>query len=135
MNAAMPPERWMAISCVLLALAVMFGAFGAHALRGQLEADALRSYQVAVDYHFSQAIGLFLLGLAARDSRLRLSGPFWLMLAALLVFCGSLYALALTDLPGIGILTPVGGIGFVLAWTWAASLFWRHASGNKTGSD
>lgn len=127
--------QWMALAALLLALAVLLGAFGAHALRDELDTAALQTYQTAVDYHFWQAVGLFLLGLAASDGRIRVDGPAFLLLLALLFFSGSLYALALTGHRALGLLTPIGGLGFLLAWCWAAVILWRRVDVPRQASD
>jgi uncharacterized membrane protein YgdD (TMEM256/DUF423 family) len=99
-------------------LAVVLGAFGAHALRGRLTADLLAIYQTAVQYHFWHALGLLAIGLVAihlpTSVPLRWAG--WLMLSGILLFSGSLYLLALTGLRWLGAVTPLGGTAFIAGW-------------------
>jgi uncharacterized membrane protein YgdD (TMEM256/DUF423 family) len=100
------------------ALAVALGAFGAHGLKARLAADALAVYQTGVQYHFYHALGLVLVGLALlhlADSVL-LRWAAWLMLAGIVLFSGSLYALSLSGLRWLGAVTPFGGLAFILAW-------------------
>lgn len=108
------------------AVAVMLGAFGAHALRGRLSADLLAIYQTAGQHHAYHALGLLAVGLLAlhlpTSSALRWSG--WLMLAGTALFSGSLYALAITGQRWLGAITPLGGTAWIAAWlllAWAAS--------------
>lgn len=107
------------------AVAVMLGAFGAHALRGRLAADLLAIYQTASQYHVYHALGLLAVGLLAlhvpTSSALRWSG--WLMLLGTALFSGSLYALAITGQRWLGAITPLGGTAWIAAWlllAWAA---------------
>lgn len=99
-------------------LAVALGAFGAHALKGRIPPEMLAVWRTASEYHFYHALGLLAVGLAAAkqpDSRLlRWSG--WTMLAGIVLFSGSLYALALTGERWLGSITPVGGTAFLVAW-------------------
>ncbi|KPK48460.1 MAG: hypothetical protein AMS22_15265 [Thiotrichales bacterium SG8_50] len=103
---------------LICALAVAFGAFGAHALKARLAPDAMAVYQTAVQYHFYHALGLVLVGLAVAhwpDSGwIRASG--WTMLTGIVLFSGSLYLLALTGQRWLGAVTPVGGLAFIASW-------------------
>lgn len=113
-----PARRFLALGALLALLAVALGAFGAHGLKERLAPDLLAVWKTAVDYHVYHALGLLAVGLLAirlPDSRLlRASG--WLMAAGVLVFSGSLYALALTGLRGLGAITPLGGVAFLAGW-------------------
>ena len=95
-------------------LAVMLGAFGAHALKKRLTPEMLDVFQTGVQYHFYHALGLLLIALLAfqlpESSLLRWSG--WLMFAGILIFSGSLYILTLTGLKWLGAITPIGGTAF-----------------------
>jgi uncharacterized membrane protein YgdD (TMEM256/DUF423 family) len=98
--------------------AVSLGAFGAHALEGRLSAEMLAVWHTGVEYHIYHALGLLAVGLVAtqlqESALLKWSG--WLMLAGILLFSGSLYALALSGERWLGAITPVGGIAFLAAW-------------------
>lgn len=110
---------WSGLGALLLALAVMFGAFGAHALRGRLDAYSLGIYERAVFYHFVHALGLLVVPLLARAGWLSppvATAACLLLLAGVVLFSGSLYALALTGVRGLGAVTPLGGVAFILAW-------------------
>ena len=110
---------WSVAGAVLLGVAVMVGAFGAHALRERLDAYAIGVYERAVFYHFVHALGLLGIGLAsatasAATGAANLAG--WLMLIGIVVFSGSLYALALTGIRKLGAITPLGGLAFIAGW-------------------
>jgi uncharacterized membrane protein YgdD (TMEM256/DUF423 family) len=113
------------IAAALGALAVVLGAFGAHALRGQLDVASLQLWHTADDYQFWHALAL--LGLAcAPASRWRAAGSIAFAMGIVL-FCGSLYALALGAPRWIGAITPVGGLGLILGWACLGGAFWRSA--------
>ena len=99
-------------------LAVVLGAFGAHALKTRLGADLLGVYQTGVQYHFYHALGLLLVGIITHQfpPSLWIKTSGWLMFAGILLFSGSLYILSLTSLRWLGAVTPVGGLAFILAW-------------------
>ena len=110
---------WSGLGALLLALAVMFGAFGAHALRGRLDTYALGIYERAVFYHFVHALGLVVVPLLVRAEWISAPVGTWvcvLLVAGILIFSGSLYALAMTGVRALGAITPIGGVSFVLAW-------------------
>jgi uncharacterized membrane protein YgdD (TMEM256/DUF423 family) len=114
-------SRMIAAGAMLGGLAVLLGAFAAHALRGQLEPRDLDVFQTAVSYQQWHAVALVLTGLIATRfddarsaQRLQLVG--WLFAAGIALFCGSLYALVFTGIRALGIITPFGGLCFVAAW-------------------
>lgn len=114
---------YLQAAAILLALAVALGAFGAHALKSKLTADALAVYETAVKYHFYHALGLLAVGIiaGAYNSRfIQYSGN--CLLLGILFFSGSLYLLSFTKLNGaeglkwLGAVTPIGGVMFILGW-------------------
>lgn len=119
---------WIAIAAVAGMLGVMLGAFGAHALRGRLSADHYTVYQTAVQYHFWHALALLGVGLLMSQwpqaAMLRWSA--FAMTLGLVLFCGSLYALALTGIRTFGMVTPLGGATWIVAW---ALLAWAVLRG------
>ena len=118
--------RALAIAGVLLALATACGAFGAHALKGQLAPERLQLWETAVRYHFFQALGLLGVGLTLRGSdagALRAAAA--LMAAGIVLFSGSLYALALGAPRPLGLLTPLGGLALIGSWLLFAWGAWR----------
>ncbi|MGA2184591.1 MAG: DUF423 domain-containing protein [Bryobacteraceae bacterium] len=111
--------NWTAIGALGLALAVMLGAFGAHALRARLDAYSMGIWERAVFYHFVHMLGLLIVPLFERSgalSRAAREWVCWLLLAGVVLFCGSLYLLALTGVRTLGAVTPLGGLSFIAAW-------------------
>lgn len=115
------------ISAVLLFIAVAAGAFGAHALKTRIDADLLAVYQTAVQYQFWHALGLLALGIliGQRPNERAFRVAAWLLIAGMVLFCGSLYALALTGIRGLGAITPIGGVSFLAGWAVLAWAAWR----------
>lgn len=123
----MNSARTLGVAGLLLALATACGAFGAHALKGQLAPERLQLWETAVRYQFFQALGLLGVGLALRSSDagvLRAAAA--LLIAGVLLFSGSLYALALGAPRPLGALTPVGGLAWIIGWLLFAYGAWRH---------
>ncbi len=117
---------WMVSGALLAALAVIMGAFGAHVLKGQLDAGAMKVFQTAVDYHLYHALGLILVGVlykAAPSPILAWAGG--LMAGGIVVFSGSLYLLGTTGVKWLGAITPLGGAAFIVAWILTALGAWR----------
>ncbi len=111
--------NWTAIGSLLMGLAVGLGAFGAHGLRNRLDAYSLSVYEKAVFYHFVHAIGILIVALLARTSLISPDGQSrvgWLLLIGIVLFSGSLYALAISGVRVLGAITPLGGLAFVLGW-------------------
>ncbi len=111
--------KWvMVVGAVLGALAVMTGAFGAHALKSVLSESAQNWYGTAVNYHAQHAMALIICGVMIRVS----GGNRWLSTAAItlltgtLIFSGSLYLMAFTSWALLGMLTPVGGLLLIIGW-------------------
>jgi uncharacterized membrane protein YgdD (TMEM256/DUF423 family) len=103
------------IAAALCFLAVVLGAFGAHGLRSTLEAHGMLDvWNKAVFYHFIHAIALLVLALYGTLNR----GACLLLLIGILLFSGSLYLLALTNLRWLGAVTPFGGLCFLAGWAW-----------------
>ena len=111
--------NWTAIGALGLGLAVMLGAFGAHALRARLDAYSMGVWERAVFYHFVHMLGLLIVPLFERGGALSPAARTWvcwLLLAGVVLFCGSLYLLALTGVRTLGAVTPLGGLSFIAAW-------------------
>jgi uncharacterized membrane protein YgdD (TMEM256/DUF423 family) len=99
-------------------LAVALGAFGAHGLKSKVSAEMLTVWQTGVQYHMFHALGLILLGilihLLPQIAQLRVSG--WLFFSGIILFSGSLYVMVLSGVRALGMVTPIGGITFLLGW-------------------
>ncbi|WP_342417805.1 DUF423 domain-containing protein [Paenibacillus sp. FSL R10-2782] len=106
------------LGCIMMFLAVVLGAFGAHALKKRLSADMMSIFQTGIQYHIAHGLGLILLGVVAvnlvHSSLIVTAG--WVMLAGILLFSGSLYALSLSGLKKLGAITPIGGVAFLASW-------------------
>ena len=111
-------KLFVALGSLFAFAAVGLGAFGAHALKARLAPELLAVWQTAVQYHFYHALGIVLVGLACfqlpGSAALRASGC--LMGVGIVLFSGSLYALALSGERWLGAVAPVGGSAFLLAW-------------------
>lgn len=96
------------------ASAVLFGAFGAHALRGVLDPDARELWRTASQYHFWHALALAIAAgrVPGRARRVAIVA----FVAGIVLFCGSLYALALGAPRTCGAITPFGGVAFIVGW-------------------
>ena len=98
-------------------IGVMFGAFGAHALRNRLPAEMLAVFETGVRYQMYHAFALLITALAlARFDGWLLRTAGWLFTAGIVLFSGSLYALALTGVTVLGAVTPLGGLAFLAGW-------------------
>lgn len=120
-------KLWLVTGAVCMALAVVLGAFGAHALKNRLPADLLTVYHTGVEYHFYHALGLLLVGVIAGFYP-QAGGVQWagaLLLAGIVVFSGSLYALSLSGVRVLGAITPLGGVAFIAGWVTLAVSVWR----------
>lgn len=112
---------WLFLAAVNGALAVACGAFAAHGLSARLDAHALSVFETGARYHMYHALAMGLAAFAIRDAagaRARLAAI--LFLAGIILFCGSLYGLALIGTPLLGFVTPLGGLCFLAGWTMLA---------------
>jgi uncharacterized membrane protein YgdD (TMEM256/DUF423 family) len=101
------------------AIAVAAGAFGAHALKDRLTDKALAVFETGARYQMYHALAIVLCALIAGSvAGARVSG--WLFQAGIVLFSGSLYALALSDVKVLGAITPLGGLAFIAGWIWLA---------------
>ena len=109
---------YLALGCINAMLVVIIGAFAAHGLKARLTVENMAIFQTGVQYHFYHAVGLILVGLIAwhlpASPYLRWSA--WLMVIGIVLFSGSLYTLSITNIRWLGMITPFGGMAFILAW-------------------
>ncbi|WP_054950310.1 DUF423 domain-containing protein [Numidum massiliense] len=99
-------------------LSVALGAFGAHGLEGKVSERMLANWQTGTQYHMAHALGLLLIALLAgklSDSALVTAGG-WFIVAGIVLFSGSLYVMALTNITKLGMITPIGGVSFLIGW-------------------
>jgi uncharacterized membrane protein YgdD (TMEM256/DUF423 family) len=104
--------------CVFAFLAVALGAFGAHALKQVLDQHMLQVYRTAVEYQQFHALGLIMTGLLCgqKTSELWLRIAGFSMITGIILFSGSLYLLSVSGLTGFAIITPFGGLAFLVGW-------------------
>ena len=101
------------IAAALCFLAVALGAFGAHSLKQILQTHGMVDvWNKAVLYHFIHAVTLLVLALFGSANR----SAWWLLFAGIVIFSGSLYVMALTNLHWLGAITPIGGLCFLAGW-------------------
>ena len=112
-------SRIRQIAAIFGIIAVIFGAFGAHALKAQLSATALENWKTAVNYQFIHALALLLLATLQTNRFIRLSA--WFFALGIVCFSGSLYLLSIREILTINIaffgpITPIGGLFFIIGW-------------------
>jgi uncharacterized membrane protein YgdD (TMEM256/DUF423 family) len=104
------------IAAAFCFLAVALGAFGAHALKGTLEGHHMTEvWNKAVFYHFIHSVALLALALYGGGTS---RGAAWLFVSGIVLFSGSLYTMALTNVRWLGAITPLGGLCFLAGWAW-----------------
>lgn len=125
--------RWGLVAAGISgALAVVLGAFGAHGLADALDERALGWFATASRYHLLHSVALLGAALApaagARRAACEVACTLWLV--GMVVFSGSLYALALIDVPRLGAITPIGGAALIGGWVALAVAAWRARAGS-----
>ncbi len=116
------------VGAITMAVAVGMGAFGAHGLKTILTSEALNWWEVAVRYQVWHALGLVAIGvLGDRMEQSWLNRSAWLFFMGVLLFSGSLYCLALTQVRGLGAVTPFGGLSFICGWVCLALAFIKRS--------
>lgn len=119
-------KTFIILGAIFLALAVVIGAFGAHALKAKLSSEMLQVYKTGVEYHFYHALGLLLIGIISfhiTSGLINWSAIF--IIAGIVLFSGSLYLLAITGIKWLGAITPIGGISFIVAWILLVIAVWK----------
>lgn len=112
-------NKILVFAAIFGALSVVFGAFGAHALKALISEQALANWQTAVNYQFFHSLALLIL--SNKPESKELNRVSWFFVLGILLFSGSLYALSLreiTNLPisFLGPITPIGGLLFIIGW-------------------
>lgn len=109
---------WIRYGSLLMLLGVALGAFGAHGLKDALSAEGKQTYQTAVLYHLVHGLALLAVGwlatLKPADSLVRAAG--WAFVWGIVLFSGSLYVLSITGVKKLGLITPFGGLAFLVGW-------------------
>ena len=110
-------QFYLVVAATSAMLAVVLGAFAAHGLKSTLSESMFSVFQTGVQYQFIHSIGIILLVLLYRQqAQVTLVWSAGFMLAGIILFSGSLYALALTEIRWFGPITPVGGLCFIIGW-------------------
>ena len=110
-------KRFLSLGAINGALAVILGAFGAHGLKGNLCEEMLEVHHTGVEFHFYHTFALLSIGLlASRNASRLLAASGWLFTAGIVLFSGSLYALSISGIRILGVITPVGGLLFIMGW-------------------
>ena len=120
-------KAFLTIASLSGAIAVMIGAFGAHALKNMLESSGhFDTYETAVKYQFYHSLALLAVGLAMsqlHSKNFEYAG--WAFIIGILLFCGSLYLLCFTGITKFGAITPIGGLAFIAGWLLLALGFYK----------
>ncbi len=112
-----PQRIFFRSACLLGATGIALGAFAAHSLESRISPDLLGTFEVGVRYHMYHALALFALTLARGVWTSRLAtatASMWL--AGVILFSGSLYVYAITQIKWLVFLTPIGGVLFIVGW-------------------
>lgn len=123
---------FLLLSAVLGGLSVAAGAFGSHALRDQLPEMSLRIFELAARYQMTHALALGLVALLLwvptfkRSATLLITGYGFIL--GTLIFCGSLYALSLTQISIWGAITPLGGVALLIGWISLGIAAWQGST-------
>lgn len=116
-------KKSIATGALLGAIAIILGAFGAHALKKVLTVDELATFETAVKYQMYHALFLLFLGLSSTISEKAKKAIYYLVLIGVILFSGSIYLLATDSLNDfnfkiIGFVTPIGGLLLITGWIW-----------------
>lgn len=118
---------WIAIAAINLALAVCLGAFGTHGLKNRASVDQLAWWHTATEYFFYHALGLLAMGILMKVvPSLSLKLPAACLQLGIIIFCGSLYLMALGAPRWFGAITPIGGLAMIVGWLGLALVVFRE---------
>ena len=110
-------KGYIIIASLFAALAILFGAFGSHALNERLSAQSLEVYDIATRYLMFHALGIFLIALLGFQlPKEYLEMPVIMMIGGTSIFSGSLYLIAMIDFKELGMVTPIGGLLLIVSW-------------------
>ena len=123
-------KLFLILGSINAATAVSMGAFGAHLLKTRITEDMLFVFQTAVQYHFYHSLGLMIIGVLTihfkPEKYIKIAG--WIMFIGIILFSGSLYTLSTTSMRWVGLITPIGGIAFIVSWVFIAITAWKRSS-------
>lgn len=126
-------KKIISTAAIIGAIAIIFGAFGAHALKKVLNLEQLATFETGVKYQMYHALFLLLVGTSVLVSEKAKKVIYYLVVLGLLLFSGSIYLLATNDLTSfdfkvIGFVTPIGGFLLIVAWLWLFFDFFNKKS-------
>ena len=122
-------RRIFAAGSIFAGLGVIFGAFGAHALKASLSPKMLDTFETGIRYQMYHGLGLLALAWAiGRWPERRLAPAAWLLIGGTAVFSGNLYLLVLTGARWLGAITPFGGVALIVGWVFVA---WRTLANSE----
>jgi uncharacterized membrane protein YgdD (TMEM256/DUF423 family) len=129
----MKPSVFLFLGAMCAFLGVAFGAFGAHGLKTMISPEMLSVYKTGVEYQMWHAFGLIAIALMQQHDMqsLLLKWAGALMFLGIILFSGSLYALAILNLPILGAITPIGGVSFLISWSLLIIFSGKKSSHNK----
>jgi uncharacterized membrane protein YgdD (TMEM256/DUF423 family) len=107
-------------------LAVAAGAFGAHLLATSLTSSQLDIFQTAARYQMYHALALLIVGGMPETKRTQVAG--WCFVAGIMLFSGSLYGLSMTGIKILGVITPLGGLAWLIGWVCLGLAGWQQKS-------
>ena len=110
--------NWIKVSGILGFLGVGIGAFGAHALKTRISPEMLEVFRIGTLYHSLHAGVLLCVSFYGRNARVNIQFGAICFTLGILLFSGSLYALAITGIKSLGAITPFGGLCFLTGWAW-----------------
>ena len=119
-------KTWIVFGSILTGLAILLGAFGAHALKSRISPEDLAIFETGIRYHIYHSIGLILIGILGFYFPHNLIDiPAKLFFLGIFIFSGSLYLLVLTNTRWLGAITPIGGICYMIGWLLLAFNIYR----------
>ena len=121
----MTPRSWIIMGSLHMALAVILGAFAAHALKSMLDEYSTDIYKTGNFYHFIHALALIMVGVLQQQFDLDLTISGFSFFIGMVLFSGSLYSIALTGVKGLGTITPIGGLLFIIGWAYMSIQFFK----------
>jgi len=126
-------KKVISTAAILGAIAIILGAFGAHALKKVLDADQLATFETGVKYQMYHALFLLFVGTSVLVSEKAKKAIYYLVVTGVVFFSGSIYLLATNDLTSfdfkvIGFVTPIGGFLLIMAWFWLFFDFFKKKS-------
>ena len=121
-------KLYLIAGSIFAALAILFGAFGSHALKEKLSLEELEIYDIATRYLMFHALGIFGIGILGYQVPSQiLIIPFSLMTFGILIFSGSLYLISLIGYKKLGMVTPIGGLALIISWIMLAYNIYKQS--------